>query len=246
MAWTRRMTVGLSTIVGLLTMLATPAISGGTAVAAAGSAGCAATARVDGWSPEGSIVIVTITNTAANPATRWTANVTLGGGQSVTSAWNAIIATASTPSATYVTAVNAAHNGRLAPGASTTFGMRVTGTGPAPTASCVNDAITGEPSVTLTEADNGRTITLHVGQTLGISLPAAYRPTAVSGSALVKALTRGGYPTDQPLFEVYRTGTTGSADVSTMTDYACLHNPPWCALPQKPWRVHVTVVGIGG
>ncbi|RGA05294.1 hypothetical protein DI270_008755 [Microbispora triticiradicis] len=164
------MTLGLSTIVGLLTMLATPAVAGGAAVAAAQPAGCAAT----------------------------------------------------------------------------TSGTHVTGTGPAPTASCVDDAITGEPSVTLTEADNGKTITLRIGQTLGISLPAAYRPTAVSAPALVKALTRGGYPTDQPLFEVYRTGTAGSADVSTMTDYACLHTTPRCALPQRLWRVHVDVVGIGG
>lgn len=148
----------LSTFVGLLIMLATPAIAGGPAVAAAQSAGCAAT-----------------------PAT--------------------------------------------------------------PTASCIDDAVTGEPSVTLTEADNGKTITLRIGQTLGISLPAAYRPTAVSGPALVKALTRGGYPTDQPLFEVYRTGTAGSADVRTMTDYACLHTTPRCALPQKSWQVHVDVVG---
>ncbi|HEY9524157.1 MAG TPA: cellulose binding domain-containing protein [Thermopolyspora sp.] len=240
------MTLGLSTIVTLLSMLATPAIARGTAVAAAQSAGCAATARIDAEYAGGSIVTVTITNTAAAPATRWTANVTLADGQSVVSAWNAIIATAGTTSATYVTAVNAAYNGQLAPGASTTFGMQITGTGPTPTASCINDTITDEPSVTLTEADNGKTITLRMGQTLGISLPAAYRPTAVSGSALVKALTRGGYPTDQPLFEVYRTGTTGSADVSTMTDYACLHTAPWCALPQKLWQVHVDVVGIGG
>ncbi|GAA4194693.1 hypothetical protein [Microbispora amethystogenes] len=164
------MTLGLSTIVGLLSMLATPAVAGGAAVAAAQAAGCAAT----------------------------------------------------------------------------TFGMQVTGTGPTPTASCVNDAITAEPSVTLTEADAGKTITLRVGQTLGISLPAAYRPTVVRGPALVKALTRGGYPTDQPLFEVYRTGTAGSADVSTATDYACLHTTPRCALPQKLWQVHIDVVGIGG
>jgi hypothetical protein len=31
-----------------------------------------------------------------------------------------------------------------------------------------------------------------------------------------------------------------------MTDYACLHTPPWCALPQRLWQVHVVVVGIGG
>lgn len=240
------MILGLSTIVGLLTMLATPAIAQGTAVVAAQSAGCAATARVDGEYAGGSIVTVTITNTAATLATRWTANVTLAGGQSVMSAWNAIVATARTTSATHVTAVNEAYNGQLAPGASTAFGMQVTGTGPAPMASCVNDAVTGEPSVTLTEADNGKTITLRIGQTLGISLPAAYRPTAVSGPALVKALTRGGYPTGQPLFEVYRTGTAGSADVSTATDYACLHTTPRCALPQKLWQVHVDVVGIGG
>ncbi|MBP2708553.1 cellulose binding domain-containing protein [Microbispora sp. RL4-1S] len=240
------MTLGLSTIVGLLTMLATSAIAGGTAVAAAQSAGCAATARVDAEYAGGSIVTVTITNTAATSATRWTANVTLAGGQSVTSAWNAVIATTRTTSATYVTAVNEAYNGQLAPGASTTFGMQVTGTGPTPTANCTNDTITGEPSVTLTEADNGKTITVRVGQTLGLSLPAAYRPAAVSGPALVKALTRGGYPTDQPLFEVYRTGTVGSADVSTVTDYACLHTTPRCALPQKLWQVHVDVVGIGG
>lgn len=242
MAWTRHLTVGLSAI-GLLTMLVAPASAGG---AVAPSAGCAATVRVDAEYAGGSVVTVTITNTSAAPATRWTAYVTLAGGQSVASAWNAVIASAGTANAIYVTAVNTAYNGQLAPGASTTFGMQIAGAGPAPTASCVNDAVTGEPSVVLTEADNGRTITLRVGQSLGVSLPAAYRPTGVSGAALSKVLTRGGFPTDLPLFEVYRAAASGSADVSTLTDYACLHTVPRCAVPQKSWRVHVDVVGIGG
>jgi len=97
-------------------------------------------------------------------------------------------------------------------------------------------------AVTLTEADSGSTVTVKVGQTVAVSLGADYRPTTVSGPALVLVSTSGGYPTGQPLAESYRAQATGSVDLSTMTDYACLHTTPRCAVPQRLWRVHVNVV----
>ncbi|KAA9381558.1 hypothetical protein F5972_01600 [Microbispora cellulosiformans] len=50
----------------------------------------------------------------------------------------------------------------------------------------------------------------------------------------------------RPADHARHTGTAGSADVRTVTDYACLHTTPRCALPQKLWQVHIDVVGIGG
>jgi cellulose binding protein with CBM2 domain len=258
-AWKRRKTLGRWVVgagAGLLIAAATaPVVAGGTAVAAAEPAGCSATARIDSqWgtgTSGGQIVTVTITNTASTTATRWTASWTLASGQSVASAWNATVTT----SGTTVTAVNAAYNGSLAPGASTSFGMQLSGVASAPVLSCANDAsVPVSPSasqssgadVTVTEADNLTTITVFVGQSVGISLGPDFRPTTVSGPALVLASTSGGYPTGQPLVELYRAHDAGSVDVSTTTDFACLHTTPRCARPITLWRVHINVVGVGG
>jgi endoglucanase len=68
---------------------------------------------------------VTIKNTGTAAGRTWSATWTNPAGTSVTSLWNGVLST----SGSTVTVRNAAHNGALAPGASTTFGF--VGAGPA-------------------------------------------------------------------------------------------------------------------
>lgn len=238
----------------LAAMVMTPVLAGTAATVPASAGGCSATAHIDSqWgsgTTGGEIVTVTIVNTSATAATTWTVSWTLGSGQQIVSAWNATVST----SGSTATAVNVGWNGALAPGASTTFGMQLSGTAPAPVISCGNDAAppaSGSASVTppagaavtVTEADNGTTVTIFAGQTLGVSLPSYFRPPTVSGSVLAQVSSTGGYPTGQPVSALYRAVTLGTADVSSQTDYPCLHTtPPTCAVPQMLWLVHVNVV----
>jgi hypothetical protein len=223
----------------------------GTAAAAVG--GCSATAAIQSqWgsgTAGGEVVTVTVANTSAQVATRWTVTWTATG--RVVSAWNATVSV----SAGTATAVNTGYNGSLAPGASTTFGMQLAGTGAAPAMSCANDAApptsassnaTPPPSadVRVTEADAGRTVTLLVGQTLGVSLPANYRPATTKGSGLSQVSSSGGFPTGQPFAALYRAVAPGSVDLSSQTDYACLHTTPPCAVPIALWAVHLQVVDV--
>jgi hypothetical protein len=137
--------------------------------------------------------------------------------------------------------------------------MQLAGVAPAPVMTCVSDAPAPSPSVkpssrtvTVTTADYQATIALRVGDVLVVSLPAEYRPPSVSSTtypppppgsstALTALGVTGGYPTGQPLVARYSAAATGTADVTTMTDYACLHTTPPCTVPQRLWVVHVVV-----
>jgi len=212
---------GLVAGAGLLTALtATPTL------AATPGGGCTATARIDSQWGAGQIVTVTVTNTSATTATGWTVTGTLGAGQKIQSAWNAVVSTAGSA----VTATNTSWNGRLATGASTSFGMQLAGVAAAPVLSCDNG---GAPAadVTVAEADNTRTVTLRVGQTLAVSLRADYRPTVAGGSALTQLSSSGGYPTGRQLSAVYRAAAAGTADVTSSTPSGVI------------WAVHVSVIG---
>ena len=242
---------------GLLFALAmTPALAGSATVAPL-VGGCSASAHIDSqWgsgTTGGQIVTVTVANTSAATATKWTVTWALADGQRVVSAWNATVSTTGTTA----TAANAAYNGALAPGASTNFGMQLSGPASALALSCGNDASTptgsGSPSattspagadITVTESDNQRTVTLLVGQTLGVALGHDFVTPTVSGPALVQLSSSGGYPTGQPIAALYRATAPGSADLTTQTDYACLHASPPCSVPIMLWTVHVSVVDV--
>ncbi|GAA3578931.1 hypothetical protein GCM10022419_070470 [Nonomuraea rosea] len=68
---------------------------------------------------------LTITNTGASAVNGWRLAFTLPGGQTITNGWGASYS----PASGQVTAVNAAWNGGLAPGAATTVGFQATHTG---------------------------------------------------------------------------------------------------------------------
>ncbi|MFG6192552.1 glycoside hydrolase family 3 N-terminal domain-containing protein [Nonomuraea sp. JJY05] len=84
--------------------------------------GCTATATVQSQWSTGYVVQVTVTNTGTTPLAGWGVTFTLPPGHAVTGSWNVTMTTAGQA----VTARNAAHNGSLAPGASTSFGFQGT------------------------------------------------------------------------------------------------------------------------
>lgn len=86
-----------------------------------GSQGCSATfATVSSWNG-GFQAEVTVKNTGTTAATAWTVNWTYPATTTVMSLWNGVLGTPT------VTVRNAAHNGALTPGASTTFGFVANG-----------------------------------------------------------------------------------------------------------------------
>jgi hypothetical protein len=100
----------------------------------------------------------------------------------------------------------------------------------------------GGQTVTVTTTANQSTVSLHVGDTLEVSLPSMYvPPTVSSGAVLVASDVTGGYPTLQPLVAHYLAVAQGQTDVSTISDAACNHQPTPCPSPQVRWVVHVTV-----
>lgn len=247
--------VALAGVAVSATVLAvmTPVMAGSAGTISPLAGGCSATAHIDSeWgsgATGGEIVTVTVANTSANAATTWAVSWTLGSGQRIVSAWNATVST----SGSTATAVNAGYNGALSPGASTTFGMQLAGTGPTPVLNCGNDAAppaSGSASVTppagadmtVTAADNGTTVTVFAGQTLGVVLPADYRPPTVYGAALAQQSSTGGYPTGQPVSALFRAVAPGNSDLSSQTDNACHYTTPPCAAPVVLWLVHVKVL----
>jgi hypothetical protein len=255
MALSRTSILGLCAAIGgtaaAAALAMSPAVAdGGPVPFSAG--GCDATAQIEtqwGSGPSGGqIVAVSVTNRSAATTTKWSVTWTLGTGRRVVSAWNAAVST----SGDVATAINASHNGLLAPGASTTFGMQLSGIASAPALSCDNGATTPTsppPSsgtdVTVTLADDQSTVTLVAGQTLGVSLGAEFLTPTLDGAALARLSTSGGYPTGRPLAALYRAEAPGSVDLTTHSDYACLHTTPRCSVPIRLWTVHVTVIAAG-
>ncbi|WP_430782755.1 cellulase family glycosylhydrolase [Actinoplanes sp. G11-F43] len=90
-----------------------------------GSQGCTATFKTVGSWSGGFQMEVAVANTGTTAGSGWTVNWTYPSGTAVVSLWNGVLGTPA------VTVRNAAHNGALAAGASTSFGF--TGSGPAAT-----------------------------------------------------------------------------------------------------------------
>ncbi|MEU3462757.1 cellulase family glycosylhydrolase [Streptomyces sp. NPDC006733] len=113
---------------------ASGAVTATTAPGGSGGSGCTAGWHVDSqWTP-GFNATVTVTNAGTAPTSAWKVTWTWPGGQHLSNAWNATVQ----ESGTGVSAVNLAYNGRLAAGASTSFGLQGTwsGTNTPPTLTC--------------------------------------------------------------------------------------------------------------
>ena len=227
--WIRAAFAVLTVAGGLMAAAVTSAHAGTAAPAVAG--GCSATPQVVsewGSGPSGGeIVQATVTNITAVTSTRWTVSWTPASGQQVITMWNAAFTPPGNGTAT-ATAASLSYNGTLAPGASTTFGMELAGTGPLPVMICASDATPPPPpppTVTLTLADAGSTINLQVGQTFAVSLDSPWHPEFISSPAVALVSATGGYPTSQPLLATYQAVAVGSAQTFLITDFACLHDP---------------------
>lgn len=138
----------------------------------------------------------------------------------------ALPATAPTASA-----VASAGTATASPAATVTPGRSTT---PSPT-----PTYTG--SRTVTESDSGATVTLTVGETLAVVLPSQYDPPNSSGPAMVRESSSGGYPSGNELHATFRAASAGRADITSTTDYPCLHTTPRCEIAQRIWVVHVIV-----
>lgn len=92
--------------------------------------GCSAAYRVVNSWPGGFVAEVTVT-AGGSPVTVWRVGLTLPAGASATQVWNGQSSGGAQPTVT-----NAAWNGRLAAGQSTTFGFQGTGTGTGATVTC--------------------------------------------------------------------------------------------------------------
>jgi hypothetical protein len=51
----------------------------------------------------------------------------------------------------------------------------------------------------------------------------------------------GGYPSDQPARAHFTATRPGTADLTSTTDFTCLHTQPRCLPPQHQWTVHLIV-----
>ena len=84
-------------------------------------------------------------------------------------------------------------------------------------------------------------MTLRVGETFNVTLPTEYDPATSSDADVVRTSVAGGYPSGQTMRATFRAAQRGRADVTSETDYACLHTTPRCAVAQRIWVVHVNV-----
>ncbi|WP_345561720.1 glycoside hydrolase family 3 N-terminal domain-containing protein [Nonomuraea rosea] len=91
-----------------------------TAGSGGGTGGCAATAATQSQWGNGYVIQVNVTNTGTTALNAWTVTFTLPPDHGLTGSWNGTL----TANGQTITARNAAHNGALAPGASTSFGFQ--------------------------------------------------------------------------------------------------------------------------
>jgi len=97
-------------------------------------------------------------------------------------------------------------------------------------------------TIVVTQADSGSTVRMRTGDSLEVRLDSNYDPPAAQGDdVLRRTSSTGGYPTGRPVDAVFKANAAGDADVSSTTDYSCLHSTPRCGLPQRLWSVHVIV-----
>jgi Cellulose binding domain len=169
-------------------------IGGGIALAGGANAAVpAASFSADHWSG-GYTATYTVTNTTSSALSSWTVDFSLPSGTTISSLWNG---TETASGQNYVVA-NADWNGKLAPGASTTFGFTTTGTG-----NPVNCTIDGSAC--------GGTTTVSASATpsaVYTSASAAPSATATKTASSAPTKTVGGSPTATATATATSTGTT--------------------------------------
>lgn len=101
------------------------------------------------------------------------------------------------------------------------------------------------PAITLTMADDGKTVELPPGQSLAVRLDPAggmsWHIPATDGAALRLASASGGYPLVGPTLATFTAVAPGRVRLHSITDAACLHSQPPCTMVQRGWQVTVVV-----
>ena len=98
----------------------------------------------------------------------------------------------------------------------------------------------------LHEDDSGRTIHVLVGDIVKVRLPGGsnggyHRPRTSDRDVLRRVSASGGYPSADDARATFRARAAGTADLTSYTDYTCLHTQPRCLPPQREWVVHIHV-----
>jgi len=98
----------------------------------------------------------------------------------------------------------------------------------------------------LHEDDSGRTIHVSRGDVIRVRLPGGasggyHRPRTSDRDVVRRTSASGGYPSDDAARARFVALRKGAADLTSYTDYRCLHTDPRCLPPQRQWVVHVVV-----
>jgi len=100
------------------------------------------------------------------------------------------------------------------------------------------------PAGPLTQADDGKTVLLAVGQQVTVVLatpPRMWDQPAARGGAVTRVSASGGYPTATPARAVFRAVAPGTAQLTSAADMRCEHQIPRCLPPDEIWTVWVVV-----
>src|SRR5205085_1992123 len=82
--------------------------------------------------------------------------------------------------------------------------------------------------VSLTEADGGMTVHVHVGDRIKVRLANGTwdQPISDNSGIVVRRSSSGGYPSTQPAEATFEVKASGAADLRAQSDAACLHANP--------------------
>ncbi|TVT62477.1 hypothetical protein FNH05_00880 [Amycolatopsis rhizosphaerae] len=115
--------------------------------------------------------------------------------------------------------------------------------GPSPTAT--TPKIVHNPRA-LTVSDRGVVVEVRVGQSFTVSLgspgDSSWQLPTVTGDAVTRVSTSGGYPAGGPAQATFLATRPGAATLTAGTDIACRHATPPCEVAQQQWQVTVTVI----
>ena len=98
----------------------------------------------------------------------------------------------------------------------------------------------------LHERDSGRTIHVSRGDVIKVRLPGGsmggyHRPRSSDGDVVHRTSASGGYPSADQARARFVARHRGTANLTSYTDYRCLHTDPRCLPPQREWNVRVVV-----